>query len=116
MGNPEFNYDFEGENQIKQEAEGTMRLVEDTQVVVIRGSYEYIGTDDELYRVDWYADETGFHPTASHIPKPVAPNHPEVAAAVRAQIAFAKEEDAAKAASRASGSYLAPEELPGYNY
>ena len=117
--NPEFNYDFEGANQIKQEAEGTMRRVEDTDVVVMRGSYEYIGTDNELYRVDWYADETGFHPTASHIPLPVVPNHPEVAAAVRAQIAFAKEEDAAKArASSASStnSYLAPEELPGYGY
>merc|ERR1719444_620941 len=97
----------------------TMRRVGDDNVMVMRGSYEYIGTDNELYRVDWYADETGFHPTASHIPLPVAPNHPEVAAAVRAQIAFAKEEDAAKArasSSSSSNSYLAPEELPGYGY
>ena len=115
--NPEFNYDFEGENKIKQEAEGTMRRVDDSDVMVMRGSYEYIGTDNELYRVDWYADETGFHPTAKHIPVPVVPNHPEVAAAVRAQIAFAKEEDAAKArASASSSGYLAPEELSGYGY
>ena len=115
--NPEFNYDFEGENKIKQKAEGTMKRVDDTDVVVMRGSYEYIGTDNELYQVTWYADETGFHPTATHIPLPVAPNHPEVAAAVRAQIEFAKQEDAAKArASSSNTGYLAPEELSGYGY
>lgn len=112
----EFDYSFEAENGIKQEAAGTMRLVDDTEVAVMRGSYEYIGADGATYVVDWYADETGFHPTAPHLPKSVEPNHPEVAAAVRAQLAFAAEEDAAAAASRSSNSYLAPEELAGYNY
>ena len=31
----------------------------------------------------------GFHPTAAHLPQPVQPNHPEVAAAVKAQLAHA---------------------------
>jgi len=114
----EFDYSFEAENGHKQEAVGTMRRVDDTDVAVMKGSYEYVGSDGLTYVVDWYADETGFHPTARHLPQPVAPNHPEVAAAVRAQIAFAAQEDeAAAAASRSSNSYLAPEEeLPGYNY
>ena len=34
-------------------------------------------------KVEWYADETGFHPSAPFLPKSVEPNHPEVAAAVR---------------------------------
>ena len=114
----EFDYSFEAENGHKQEAVGTMRRVDDTDVAVMKGSYEYVGSDGLTYVVDWYADETGFHPTARHLPQPVVPNHPEVAAAVRAQIAFAAQEDeAAAAASRSSNSYLAPEEeLPGYNY
>jgi hypothetical protein len=33
------------------------------------GSYSYIGADGLAYVVDWYADETGFHPTAPHLPK-----------------------------------------------
>ncbi len=33
------------------------------------GSYSYIGADGLPYVVDWYADETGFHPTAPHLPK-----------------------------------------------
>ena len=31
----------------------------------------------------------GFHPSAAHLPQPVEPNHPEVAAAVAAQLAAA---------------------------
>lgn len=112
----EFDYSFEAENGIKQEASGTMRLVDDSEVAVMRGSYEYIGADGLTYQVDWYADETGFHPTAPHLPQSVKPNHPEVAAAVRAQIEFAAQEDLALAASRSSNTYLAPEPLPSYNY
>ena len=76
----------------------------------MKGSYSYVGADGATYAVDWYADETGFHASAPHLPKSVVPNHPEVAAAVRAQIAFAADEDAAAAASGRSTSYLAPEE------
>ena len=32
--------------------------------------------------MEWFADETGFHPSAPFLPKSVEPNHPEVAAAV----------------------------------
>merc|ERR550532_3060717 len=76
----EFDYSFEAENGHKQEAVGTMRRVDDTDVAVMKGSYEYVGSDGLTYVVDWYADETGFHPTARHLPQPVVPNHPEVAA------------------------------------
>ena len=85
----------------------------------MKGSYDYYGPDGVKYTVDWYADETGkattqkdfvnnkrksrffmnvlthkplllgFHPTAAHLPQPVQPNHPEVAAAVKAQLAHA---------------------------
>jgi len=72
------------------------------------GSYEFTGADGVVYAVEWYADESGFHATAPHLPRNVEPNHPEVAAAVRAQIKFAAEEDAARAASARSSSYAAP--------
>merc|ERR1712107_867147 len=40
---PESNHSFESENGIKQEAEVTMKRVDDSDVAVMRGSYEYIG-------------------------------------------------------------------------
>ena len=109
-----FDYAFESANGIKQEATGSLRLVDDSEVSVMKGSYSYVGADGLLYEVAWYADETGFHPTAPHFPQPVLPDHPEVAAAVAAQLRFAAEEDAlAAAASRNSASYAAPEERLG---
>merc|ERR1719266_182994 len=116
-----FDYSYETANGIKQEAVGTLRNVDNSQVSVMKGSYSYVGADGQVYTVDWYADETGFHPTAPHFPKSVVPNHPEVAAAVRAQIDFAAKEDAAAASNvvevRAPALAYgapAPEPLPSY--
>ena len=78
------------------------------------GEYSWVDPDGALHLVRYKADETGFHPTAPHFPQPVLPDHPEVAAAVAAQLRFAAEEDAlAAAASRNSASYAAPEERLG---
>merc|ERR1712173_451657 len=106
--NPEFRYSFETENDIKQEAEGTMKNVDGVDVVVMKGSYSYVGVDGNTWTVDWYADETGFHPSAPHLPQSVEPIHPEIKAAVEAQLRFAAEEEAAAAASSRSESYAAP--------
>merc|ERR1712029_580168 len=107
-----FRYSYETENEIKQEAEGSMKNVDGADVMVMKGSYSYVGADGQEYVVDWYADETGYHPSAAHLPVSVEPNHPEVAAAVRAQLEFAAEEEAAAAreaaASSNTASYAAP--------
>lgn len=92
-----WDYSYEAANGIKQEATGTLRQIDDSRVSVMRGSYEFVGADGIVYAVEWFADETGFHATAPHLPQNVEPNHPEVAAAVRAQIAFAEQEDLAAA-------------------
>merc|ERR1719237_386678 len=89
-----FRYAFEGDNDIKQSAEGSLRTVDDVEVVVMRGEYSYIGSEGKEWKVEWYADETGFHPSAPFLPKSVEPNHPEVAAAVREQLAAAALEEA----------------------
>jgi len=80
---------YSTENKINVMAEGELRNVCGEDVSVMRGSYDYYGPDGVKYTVDWYADETGFHPSAAHLPQPVEPNHPEVAAAVAAQLAAA---------------------------
>merc|ERR1711962_316111 len=111
-GNGAFRYAFDTENDITASAEGSVKTVDDTEVVVMKGEYSYVGSDGNTWKVEWFADETGFHPTAPFLPKSVQPNHPEVAAAVKAQLAFAAQE-ARTAPNTKSNSYTAP--LPGYS-
>jgi len=87
-----WDYAFEAENGIKQSATGEMKLVGEEEVVVMRGSYEYIGADGLTYVVDWEADENGFRAAAPHLPKPVEIPFPEQQAAVTAQLRFAEAE------------------------
>lgn len=87
-----WDYAFVAENGIKQNAVGEMKSIGDDEVVVMRGSYEYIGADGLTYVVNWEADEKGFRADAPHLPKPVAIPFPEVQAAVDAQLRFAATE------------------------
>ncbi|XP_040581873.1 uncharacterized protein [Lepeophtheirus salmonis] len=100
-GSSNFDYSFESENGIRQQAVGKTKVIGDTEVVVMKGSYEYVGPDGQTYVVDWYADETGYHPSAPHLPQDVPIPFPEIADAVAAQIAFA----AANPNSFDDGSY-----------
>jgi len=99
VNNGRYHYSYEAENGISQDVSGEMKTVNDAQVYVMRGSYSYIGTDGQTYTVDWYADETGYHPSAPHLPRSVEPIYPEVAEAVRAQLEYAALEEAEAAAS-----------------
>jgi len=86
-----YSYSFEAENGIKQEATGELRTVGDAEVMIMSGSYEYTGGDGELYRTNWYADETGYHAEAEHLPRNVPIPFPEIQEAVDAQLRFAAE-------------------------
>ena len=95
-----YAYSFETENGISQAVEGRMKMVDETPVYVMSGEYSYPGPEGNMWKVEWYADETGYHPTAPFLPKSVVPNHPEVAAAVAAQLRAAAEQEAAAAEIR----------------
>lgn len=61
-----FHYDYETQNGIKAAEQATVQVVAPETVVQTRtGFYEYPGTDGHLYRVDYVADQNGFHPTVS---------------------------------------------------
>ncbi len=66
----------------------------------MRGSYEYLGADGQTYVVDWYADETGFHPSAPHLPQSVEIPDADHAELIEAQIRFAAEEKARAASEK----------------
>lgn len=102
-----FDYSFESENGIRQEAVGELKTVGESDVMVMRGSYEFIGDDGQNYQMNWYADETGYHAEASHLPKSVPIPDPEHAALIEAQVRFAAEERKA-AETRQSSTYSSP--------
>ena len=89
-----FGYSFESENGIQQQSEGELKTIGDAEVMTMRGSYSYPGDDGQVYVVDWYADETGYHASAPHLPKNVPIPFPEQAEAVEAQLRRAEEERA----------------------
>jgi len=112
-----YAYSFQTENGISQAVEGRMKMVEETPVYVMQGEYSYLGPDGNTWKVEWYADETGYHPTAPFLPVPVAPIHPEVAAAVEQQLQLAREQEAAASVTRevvVLPGYSDGEDLSGY--
>merc|ERR1711881_508924 len=55
--NGNYHYAYETANGIKQDVTGEMKVVDDAQVYVMRGSYSYTGADGLPYVVDWFAAE-----------------------------------------------------------
>eukprot|EP00095_Tigriopus_kingsejongensis_P001251 maker-scaffold850_size89018-snap-gene-0.19 protein:Tk01251 transcript:maker-scaffold850_size89018-snap-gene-0.19-mRNA-1 annotation:"cuticle protein" len=98
-----YDFSFETENGIQQEASGEMKTVDNVEVMVMRGSYTYIDADGQDVTVSWVADENGYRAESAILP--IAPEipFPEQAEAVAAQIRFAQQEEQQAAAS--SNSY-----------
>eukprot|EP00095_Tigriopus_kingsejongensis_P011769 snap_masked-scaffold119_size336447-processed-gene-0.2 protein:Tk11769 transcript:snap_masked-scaffold119_size336447-processed-gene-0.2-mRNA-1 annotation:"---NA---" len=98
-----YDFSFETENGIQQEASGEMKTVDNVEVMVMRGSYTYIDADGQDVTVSWVADENGYRAESAILP--IAPEipFPEQAEAVAAQIRFAQQEEQQVAAS--SNSY-----------
>ena len=46
-----FRFAYEGENEVKQKAEGSLKTVGEAEVVVMKGEYSYIGEDGNEWKV-----------------------------------------------------------------
>lgn len=102
--NPDFDFSYETENGIKQEASGTMKDIGGTEVMVMRGSYSYVDQNGDDVLVSWVADERGFRAESDILPIAPAIPFPDQAEAVAAQIRFAQEETARNANSGSTSS------------
>lgn len=67
---------YETENRIFGEEEGHLEQKgSEKEAMHAKGFFEYTGPDSIVYRVEYTADEDGFHPSAAHLPQ--APAIPE---------------------------------------
>ncbi|XP_064071303.1 larval cuticle protein 1-like [Vanessa tameamea] len=73
-----YSYSYETDNGINIQAFGEIKQAVDEEnkphdVVVVRGTYEYINDQGKKETITYYADETGYHAEGESIPKvPVA--------------------------------------------
>ena len=52
-----FRFAYEGENEVKQKAEGSLKTVGEAEVVVMKGEYSYIGEDGNEWKVWVHASQ-----------------------------------------------------------
>ncbi|XP_041976477.1 larval cuticle protein LCP-30-like [Aricia agestis] len=62
-----YNYSFRTENGINVGETGLVDAA-NSGGTRVKGFYEYVGDDGLVYRVDYTADENGFHATGAHLP------------------------------------------------
>lgn len=63
-----YSFSFETENGMKRSEAGHMS----SGGMVQTGSWEYVGPDGQIYKVEYIADRNGFRPTGDHLPTPPA--------------------------------------------
>ncbi|XP_060523058.1 larval cuticle protein LCP-30-like [Cylas formicarius] len=81
-----YHYLYETENQIYGEEQGKVHNKGTNQEALrANGAFQYVGTDNRLYRVDYVADENGFQPAGEHLPTP-----PPVPEAIERSLAYQK--------------------------
>lgn len=64
-----FHWNYEGGDGSKADQEGSLKEVDHHQEQVVKGSYEYVGSDDKVHKVNYEADDTGYHAYGDDIPQ-----------------------------------------------
>ncbi|KAL1506260.1 hypothetical protein ABEB36_005654 [Hypothenemus hampei] len=67
-GTGNYRFEYETENQIKQQEVGEQKILGDEQVASVHGTYSYISPDGQHLTVNYIADENGFRAQGNHLP------------------------------------------------
>ncbi|KAH8302056.1 hypothetical protein KR044_002306, partial [Drosophila immigrans] len=69
--NPDsFRSNLELDNGVKQQQSGHLQGQGEEQAIVQQGSFSWISPEGEEVSLSFVADENGYQPTGSHLPKP----------------------------------------------
>lgn len=61
-----YHYSYEQSDGQKKEETGELQNQgTDDEIIVVRGSFSFMGADGKTYRVEYTADADGFHPVVS---------------------------------------------------
>ena len=61
-----YHYSYEQSDGQKKEETGELQNQgTDQESIVVRGSFSFIGADGKTYKVEYTADNDGFHPTVT---------------------------------------------------
>nr|XP_027208967.1 cuticle protein CP14.6-like [Penaeus vannamei] len=102
-----YNVDVETENGISLSQSGSPEG--NNGAIIKAGQYTYTAPDGTVVSVKFVANENGFQPESDHLP--VAPEFPHpIPDFVLRQIAFAAEQEAARARGEVSRSYNTPDD------
>ncbi|CAK1598373.1 unnamed protein product [Parnassius mnemosyne] len=70
IGVGDYSYRYETSDGKVASAEGHLKSIgPEDQILEVRGSYSYPGTDGVVYTVTYVADENGFRADGAHIPR-----------------------------------------------
>lgn len=64
-----YSFSFETEDGMKRSEAGKHM---ESGGMIQTGSWEYVGPDGQIYKIEYIADENGFRPTGDHLPTPPA--------------------------------------------
>ncbi|XP_077286114.1 endocuticle structural glycoprotein ABD-5-like isoform X1 [Arctopsyche grandis] len=67
-----YNFAYETSDGTSRSEQGQLKNPgTENEALSVTGTFQYLGPDGVLYKVDYIADENGFQPTGDHIPKPL---------------------------------------------
>lgn len=68
VGRENFNFEIELSDGSVQKAQGQLKQVDGEHAAIVQsGFYKFIGDDGLSYKVEWTADELGFHPKSPQV-------------------------------------------------
>ena len=69
IGLDNYQYSYElSDGQQKEESAELRNAGTDAEALVVRGSFSWVDADGQQHRIDYTADENGFHPVGADVP------------------------------------------------